>query len=204
MRATLQLLHHSDDQGRPRSVELHQVLASVDRVVAAGFKEIALSGVHLGSYGTDLNPALSLFELLRALDRFDPQNSTRSELLFRISSLEPMDCTPEIVNLVADSGRFAPHFHLPLQHASDRILASMRRPYYDRGLRASGEQDSSSDAGCLDWFGRHRRLSRREPRMTLPSFAHARVVSADSLHVFPYSDRPGTAAAAMGGKFMAR
>src|SRR4029453_8565566 len=90
MRATLQLLHHPDDQGRPRNGGLQQVLPSGGRVVAAGFKEIALSGVHLGSYGTDLNPALSLFELLRALDRVNPQNSTRSELLFRISSLEPM------------------------------------------------------------------------------------------------------------------
>ena len=51
-------------------------------------------------------------------------------MTFRISSLEPMDCTPEIVDLVAASGgRFAPHFHLPLQHASDRMLGAMRRPY---------------------------------------------------------------------------
>ena len=53
-----------------------------------------------------------------------------ADVIFRVSSLEPMDCTPEIVDLVAASGgRFAPHFHLPLQHASDRMLAAMRRPY---------------------------------------------------------------------------
>ena len=52
------------------------------------------------------------------------------DVTFRISSLEPMDCTPEIVDLVArGGGRFAPHFHLPLQHASARMLSAMRRPY---------------------------------------------------------------------------
>src|SRR6185503_7166606 len=65
---------------------------------------------------------------LRALDRSATCSPT-AERLFRISSLEPMDCTNEIVDLVAHSPRFAPHFHLPLQHASPRILAAMRRPY---------------------------------------------------------------------------
>ena len=68
--------------------------------------------------------AASLEELLRALDL------SAADVVFRISSLEPMDCTPAIVDLVASSGgRFAPHFHLPLQHASDGVLAVMRRPY---------------------------------------------------------------------------
>jgi threonylcarbamoyladenosine tRNA methylthiotransferase MtaB len=187
-------------RGRPRSVELHQVLASVGRVVAAGFQEIALSGVHLGSYGTDLNPALSLFELLRALDSFDPQNSTRSELLFRISSLEPMDCTPEIVNLVADSGRFAPHFHLPLQHASDRILASMRRPYtiedYRRlvnRIRARMPGASIGSDVIVGFPGES-----QDDFAELCSYLESSPLT--HLHVFPYSDRPGTAAAAMSGR----
>ena len=84
-------------------------------MAAAGFKEIALTGVHLGSFGRDLVPAESLSSLLRALA------TLRLDVTFRISSLEPMDCTPDIVRIVAGSdGRFAPHFHLPLQHASDR------------------------------------------------------------------------------------
>src|SRR2546427_1159851 len=55
--------------------------------------------------------------------------SSDLDVLFRISSLEPMDCSLAIVDLVATSDRFAPHFHLPLQHASDRVLSAMRRPY---------------------------------------------------------------------------
>src|SRR5258708_3179653 len=109
-------------RGLPRSVSIGEVLRDVDRVVGAGFKEIALTGVHLGSYGRDVSPRWSLCDLLRALAAGDG-------VLFRISSLEPMDCTRDIVELVASSDRFAPHFHLPLQHASNRLLAAMRRPY---------------------------------------------------------------------------
>src|SRR5204863_3295134 len=109
-------------RGSSRSVPLSQVLADVARIVRAGFKEIAVTGVHLGSYGRDAMPRSSLLDLLRALP-------DANDVLFRISSLEPMDCTSEIVDLVARSPRFAPHFHLPLQHASNRVLAAMRRPY---------------------------------------------------------------------------
>jgi threonylcarbamoyladenosine tRNA methylthiotransferase MtaB len=100
------------------------VLTEIERVCGAGFREIALTGVHLGSYGRDLGGESSLPGLLRMIARRAP-----ADVRFRVSSLEPMDCSDEIVNLVADSACFAPHFHLPLQHASDRMLAAMRRPY---------------------------------------------------------------------------
>ena len=118
-------------RGEPRSVPIEKVLREVERVAAAGFKEIALTGVHLGSYGRDLDSSSSLIDLLSALERvrLQPDTTCEGEILFRISSLEPMDCTDEIVDLVAGSPRFAPHFHLPLQHASNRILWAMRRPY---------------------------------------------------------------------------
>src|SRR5262249_57940649 len=84
-------------------------------------------------YGRDQHPSGSLVALLRALAAIDGGRQRRGDLetdiLFRISSLEPMDCTGEIVELVAASSRFAPHFHLPLQHASNRVLSAMRRPY---------------------------------------------------------------------------
>ena len=104
-------------RGAGRSLPVDDVVREVARVAGAGFKEIALTGVHLGSYGRDLQPRARSLALLRALDVI------AADVTFRISSLEPMDCTPEIVDLVAASGgRFAPHFHLPLQHASDRML----------------------------------------------------------------------------------
>jgi threonylcarbamoyladenosine tRNA methylthiotransferase MtaB len=181
-------------RGEPRSVPVRAVLAEVDRIAGAGFKEIALTGVHLGSYGRDLHPASSLVELLRALE------SDGSRVRFRISSLEPMDCSPEVIDLVASRDGLAPHFHLPLQHASDRMLAAMRRPYtlaYYADLVDSiraripaasigsdvivgfpGETDEDFDELCA--------YLERSP------LTH--------LHVFPYSDRPGTGASAMSGK----
>jgi threonylcarbamoyladenosine tRNA methylthiotransferase MtaB len=181
-------------RGASRSRPMADVLREVQRVAAAGFREVALTGVHLGSYGRDLSGGASLLDLLRALDGID------ADVRFRISSLEPMDCTAAIVDLVARSGRFLPHFHLPLQHASDRLLQVMRRPYtlaYYRRLVADiharlphasigsdmivgfpGETDADFAAN-LDYL----------PGSTLTH-----------LHVFPYSDRPGTAASSLPGK----
>jgi threonylcarbamoyladenosine tRNA methylthiotransferase MtaB len=220
-------------RGAPRSVDLSAVLSEVDRVVAAGFKEIALTGVHLGSYGRDLTPASTLVELLRSLagrvwtecavaegartERAltecamgphlwaEPVRAARGvrlqpDLRFRISSLEPMDCSHDVVDLVAGCDAFAPHFHLPLQHASDRVLAAMRRPYTlayyadlvdairfrlpnasigsDLIVGFPGETDEDLEQLCG--------YLERSP------LTH--------VHVFPYSDRPGTSASAMSGK----
>jgi threonylcarbamoyladenosine tRNA methylthiotransferase MtaB len=179
-------------RGASRSTPIEAIVREVARVSAAGFKEIALTGVHLGSYGRDLQPASSLVNLLRALA------SHAADVTFRISSLEPMDCTPEIVALVAgSSGRFAPHFHLPLQHASDRMLALMRRPYslgyYRRLVESIVERLPHASIGSDMIVG--------FPGETDDDFsANADYLPGSPLshlHVFPYSDRPGTAATAM-------
>src|SRR4051812_1899661 len=90
-------------RGLPRSVAVADVLREAERVTAAGFKEIALTGVHLGSYGRDLEPRSSLIDLLRALDAWSAAGRRAKDaaerVLFRISSLEPMDCSREIVDL---------------------------------------------------------------------------------------------------------
>jgi threonylcarbamoyladenosine tRNA methylthiotransferase MtaB len=185
-------------RGRPRSLPLSEVQRQVDRACAAGFKEIAITGVHLGSYGRDLNPSSSPVALLRALVRKSEAVSCR--LLFRVSSLEPMDCGADLVALVAESSSLAPHFHLPLQHASDRILRAMRRPY-----------DSASYARLVD------DIRTRIPHASIGSdvivgFPGERDADVERLasylegsplthvHVFPYSDRPGTPAASMSDK----
>ncbi len=194
-------------RGTPRSVALGEILREVERVSAAGFKEIALTGVHLGSYGRDLEPRSSLIDMLRALDeerlgsgRVRLQPGRDASMLFRISSLEPMDCSREIVDLVAASGRFAPHFHLPLQHASNRVLAAMRRPYTIEYYAALVDDiraripNASIGSDIIvgfpgetdDDFDQLVRYLERSP------LTH--------IHVFPYSDRPGTPASAMAGK----
>ena len=178
-------------RGVSRSVPLDEACGRARRLAEAGYKEIWLVGVHLGSYGRDLTSPSSLLELLRALDEVP------GDVTFRISSLEPMDCSRDTVDLVASSGRFLPHFHLPLQHGADRMLARMRRPYSIAGyadlvgrIRAvlphaaigtdvlvgfPGEQDEDADLGAR----------------------HLDALPLTYLHVFPYSDRPGTEASAM-------
>jgi threonylcarbamoyladenosine tRNA methylthiotransferase MtaB len=188
-------------RGTPRSVAIDEILREVERVTAAGFKEIALTGVHLGSYGRDLEPRWSLIDLLRALaEREGWQPDRDPSTLFRISSLEPMDCSREIVDLVASSDRFAPHFHLPLQHASNRVLRAMRRPYTIEYFSSLVDDiraripNASIGSDIIVGF----------PGETDEDFdqlvAYLEGSPLTHIHVFPYSDRPGTPASAMAGK----
>jgi threonylcarbamoyladenosine tRNA methylthiotransferase MtaB len=187
-------------RGRPRSVPIDDVQAEAGRVTSAGFKEIVLTGVHLGSYGRDLQPRSSLVDLLERLAcrgrSSDRPGSDRAETdaLFRISSLEPMDCTPQIVDLFATAACLAPHFHLPLQHASNRMLAAMRRPYTIEYYRAlvdgirSRIHHASIGSDIIVGFPGETDDDFRE----LSSYLRSSPLT--HVHVFPYSDRPGTAA----------
>jgi threonylcarbamoyladenosine tRNA methylthiotransferase MtaB len=183
-------------RGPGRSRSIAPVVDDVRRLADAGFREVWLTGVHLGSYGRDLQPPGRLIDLLRALDR----EAAALDVTFRLSSLEPMDCSDEVIDLVAVSPRFAPHLHLPLQHASDRMLAAMRRPYTASGFRATVERvrermpDAAIGTDVIAGF----------PGETERDFSELegflREISPSYLHVFPYSDRPGTAASAMPSK----
>lgn len=184
-------------RGRPRSVPVADVLGQIRRVADAGFKEIVLTGVHLGSYGRDLTPAASLVDLLEAV-RADVRR--QSDVLFRISSLEPMDCSREIVDLVTAGDGFAPHFHLPLQHASNRILSAMRRPYtieyYEALVGDIRRRMPHASIGADVIVGFPGETD--EDFEQLASYLDRSPLT--HVHVFPYSDRPGTDASAMPNK----
>jgi threonylcarbamoyladenosine tRNA methylthiotransferase MtaB len=165
----------------------------------AGFKELWITGVHLGSYGRDLSPATSLLGLLAAL----VGAAEGTDLTFRLSSLEPMDCGDDLLDAIVASPRVLPHLHLPLQHASDRMLAAMRRPYSLSRFQAAAD-------------GIRRRLPEAAigtdvivgfPGETDDDFERMAVYLCQSplthVHVFPYSDRPGTEASEMPDKVAA-
>jgi len=181
-------------RGSGRSRTVADVLQEVSRAVDAGYREIAITGVHLGSYGRDIGDGTDLTRLISVLGRWP------DDVLFRISSLEPMDCTPTIIDIAAQSPRLAPHFHLPLQHGSDVVLRAMRRPYRAgdfRGVAANIHARLPNAAIGTDVIVGF-------PGETDPDFA-ATVSVLESLplayaHVFPYSDRPGTAASALTSK----
>jgi threonylcarbamoyladenosine tRNA methylthiotransferase MtaB len=182
-------------RGRGRSRPLDDVLREVDDAVAAGYREINLTGVHLGAWGRDLDDGAGLTDLLRALA------GVSGAFRVRVSSLEPMDCTADVLQVVAGHpDRFAAHLHLPLQHAADTVLRRMARPY-----------TLAQYAGLVD------DVRRRLPDAALGSdvivgfpgetdeeFEALAAYLARSplthVHVFPYSDRPGTAASALPGK----
>ena len=180
-------------RGAGRSQPMRDVRAAVTRAVGAGYKEIAVTGVHLGSYGRDLADGSSLLSLVRMLGEW------RDDVLFRISSLEPMDCSPALVEAVASSPRLAPHFHLPLQHASDEMLAAMRRPYsgaYYRdlvdGIRERMPHASIGSDVIVGFPGEtDRHIGELTGYLSGSPLTH--------LHVFPYSHRPGTEASVLEG-----
>lgn len=181
-------------RGRGRSLQPDQVLGAVGHAADSGFREVVLTGVHLGSYGRDLGSSLTLMTLLRALD------SHRSNVTFRISSLEPMDCPPELVEMVASSGRFAPHFHLPLQHASDAMLRRMRRPYtlddYRRVVDHIRGRLPHAGIGS-DLIAGFPGEKDDEACRTLDYVSASPLTY---LHVFPYSPRTGTEASGLPGR----
>lgn len=185
-------------RGSSRSRALEPLLGDVRALAAAGYKELILTGVHLGAWGRDLLPRRSLPDLLRALAALDV------DLTFRLSSIEPMDCPRAIVDLVAGSPRFAPHFHLPLQHASDRVLRAMRRPYSLARYRALVDDVRAAlpDAaiGCDVIAGFPGETDDDHQVMV----EYLRGSGLTHLHVFPYSERPGTESSAFQPKVSAQ
>lgn len=110
-------------RGRNRSLPPEAVIHETRRLLSAGAKEIVLSGINLGSYGRDLHPRADLAALVQKI-----LSETELERL-RFSSIEPQDVTSGFIDLVASSSRIAPHFHIPMQSGSNRILKAMHRWY---------------------------------------------------------------------------
>jgi threonylcarbamoyladenosine tRNA methylthiotransferase MtaB len=177
-------------RGRSRSLSSASVVEEIVELVDRGYKEVVLSGIHLGSYGRDLDRKTSLQRLIEEI----LENVRKLERL-RLSSIEPLEVTPQLISLVASDPRLAHHFHVPLQSGSSRVLRAMRRPYQpeyylDLVHRIRSEMDDASiGADVMVGF----------PGETDEEFTETFRVIEDApltyLHVFPYSARPGTPAA---------
>ena len=154
-------------------------------------REIVLSGINLGTYGRDLSPCIEFEDLLRRI-----LEQTSVERL-RISSIEPLDVTQDLVNLFASTDRVAQHFHMPLQSASDRILAAMHRWYraehYARRVELIRERLPHAAIGA-DVITGFPDESEEDHTATL---AFIESLPFTYLHVFSFSKRPGTKAAAL-------
>lgn len=180
-------------RGRSRSLNPAEVRKQVETLVAEGYQEIVLSGIHLGSYGRDLAERTSFYELLQTLELLP------GLCRLRLSSIEPMEVTDDIIAHVAASRKFAGHFHVPLQSGSDRLLHLMRRPYtsgqYMKVVEAVRGRIPEAAIGA-DVIAGFPGETEEEHRATLQFIEQSPLTY---LHVFSFSSRPGTTAAAMRG-----
>lgn len=177
-------------RGVSRSPSIDFLVDQVTRISAAGFKEVVLSGVNVGDFGS--KEGSSLLELLKALERVD------GIARFRISSIEPNLLTKEIVKFVASSSKFCKHFHVPLQNGADEILGRMRRRYNTGQYREviNYVRELMPDAGIgadviVGFPGETNELFER-------SMNFIESLPLTYLHVFSYSEREGTASAGLG------
>lgn len=179
-------------RGRSRSLPPDVVISEVQQLVAAGAKEIVLSGINLGAYGRDLVPRADLPQVVRRiLEETDLQQ-------LRFSSIEPQDVTEDFIALVASSSRIAQHFHVPLQSGSNRILHAMHRWYraehYAERIRRirTTLPDAAIGADVIAGF----------PGETdedfCATFEFIERLPFTYLHVFAFSARPGTKAVDLG------
>ena len=181
-------------RGKSRSLPPQTVISEIERLAGSGFREIVLSGINLGTYGRDLTPRVEFLDLLRRI--LDETSVQR----LRISSIEPLDVTQDLIDFFASNDRIAPHFHMPLQSASDRILAVMHRWYraehYARRVELIHHRLPNAAIGADVITGFPGETAADHAR-TL-DFIRTRPFT--YLHVFSYSVRPGTKAASLPGQ----
>ena len=185
-------------RGRSRSLEPEQVLQQVRELEESGYKEIVLSGINLGSYGRDIDRRITFLSLLERLLK-----ETRIARL-RISSIETMDVSPALIQLVAEEPRLAEHFHIPLQSGCGRILRRMNRRYwpsqYAERVLAIRERLPHAGIGADVMVG----FPGETDSDHASSAAFIESLPFTYLHIFPYSARPGTAAADLPGQVNGR
>jgi threonylcarbamoyladenosine tRNA methylthiotransferase MtaB len=195
-------------RGQSRSLELDRIVGEVNMLVGGGYREVVISGINLGRWGRDLavNPQPSAFSRSHQRPARNEQRLTSvirailSETALeklRISSVEPMDWSDELISLVAESPRIAKHAHVPMQSGSDAVLRRMHRKYRPWHYREKIEKiraampTAAIGADVMVGF----------PGETDAEFEATRGMIEDLsftyLHVFTYSPRPGTPAAAM-------
>ena len=173
-------------RGRSRNGTIAELTAQAREVAAEGGKEIVITGVNIGDFGK--NTGEHFLDLLKALD--DIEGIER----YRISSIEPDLLTDEIIDWCAQSRAFMPHFHIPLQSGSDPVLQLMRR-HYDRQLFADKVQRCRElMPDCFIGVDVMVGTRGETPELFKDSYDFIASLNVQHLHVFPYSERPGTAA----------
>ncbi len=177
-------------RGRSRSMSPDLVLERLWALNEKGYKEIVLTGIHIGHWGADLTPEYSFTELLKRIEKEKPVQR------IRLSSIEPFEISDELIELFASSELFCNHFHIPLQSGDDTILKRMHRPYTGDFFKKRVEKIYNAIPGVS--IGADTLIG--FPGETDSEFQNTYNLIKDLpltyLHVFPFSPRKGTPAAA--------
>lgn len=178
-------------RGASRSAKISAVVKQATLLSEQGVKEIVLTGVNTGDFGT--NNSETFLGLIKALDKIN------ADVRFRISSIEPNLLTDEIISFVADSEKFVPHFHIPLQSGSDKILGLMRRRYrkslYESRVERIKELMPHACIGCDVIVG----FPGETENDFMETYRFINEFGISYLHVFTYSERRDTPAIQMEG-----
>ncbi|QEE47884.1 tRNA (N(6)-L-threonylcarbamoyladenosine(37)-C(2))-methylthiotransferase MtaB [Rhizobium sp. WL3] len=179
-------------RGNSRSVPMGAVVEQARKLVENGYREVVLTGVDATSYGADLpgNPTLGL--LAKTLLKQVPEI-----LRLRLSSIDSIEADSHLFDLIADEPRFMPHLHLSLQHGDDMILKRMKRRHSRADAIAFAEQVRRLRPGFAFGADMIAGFPTETAEMAANSARLAEEIGIAHLHVFPYSPRPGTAAARM-------
>lgn len=176
-------------RGRSRSSGVAAVVEQARKAASEGAREIVITGVNIGDFGK--HRPEKFIDLIRALDRVE------GILRYRISSIEPNLLTDEIIDFVASSDKFMPHFHLPLQSGDDEVLRLMGR-HYDTALFADRvTRIRRMIPDCFIGVDLIVGARGETPERYLSSKSFVTGLPVSRLHVFPYSERPGTRALAI-------
>jgi threonylcarbamoyladenosine tRNA methylthiotransferase MtaB len=176
-------------RGRSRSLRVDEVRSGVEGLAGQGIRELMVTGIHLGLYGEDLSPRDSLASLLKALLPRYP------EVYFRLSSLEPQEVTPELIQLFQKYPNLCPHLHIPLQAGEDSLLRKMNRTYstefYQSLIQTIDLELPYAAIGTDLIVG----FPGEEDVLFQKTLDFIQALPLSYLHIFPYSSRPGTPAA---------
>ena len=178
-------------RGPLRSRLPDNIYKEIDHLIDAGYKEVVLTGIHLGMYGVDLDQPISLGGLLKRL------LEKSKDIRFRIGSLEPMELTPEIIDIIKNSGRICSHLHLPLQSGHNDILRAMNRPYTTEDYQRVVDSARTAVPGISITTD----IMVGFPGETDEHFSSAvdfvKNLGFSAIHVFKYSPREGTLASTL-------
>ena len=182
-------------RGKSRSGELAAIIHDASIIASKGIKEIVLTGVNIGDYGKGLDDEdLNFLNLLQALDKVEGIER------IRISSIEPNLISDAIIDFVAQSDSIVPHFHIPLQSGSNKILQLMKRRYkrelYEKKVKAIKKIMPHAAIGVDVITG----FPGETEEDFLDTYEFIKALDVSYLHVFTYSERTGTIAAQMDGK----